>query len=99
MKLGDNLGDTKIRGTEKPVLSLFFICNAFLLSASSGFPPSADRRFPAGTFKGGISRPFSDEIIVKQHDKQEQFQLTKAGRMRVRNDSILPAVCYRNSKF
>ena len=53
------------------------------------------RPFPPG----GISRPFSDEIIVKQHDKQEQFQLTKAGRMRVRNDSILPAVCYRNSKF
>ena len=25
--MGDNLGDTKIRGTEKPVLSLFFACN------------------------------------------------------------------------
>ena len=25
--MGDNLGDTKIRGAEKPVLSLFFACN------------------------------------------------------------------------
>ena len=44
MKLGDNLGDTKIRGTEKPVLSLFFICNAFLLSASSGFDSRRERK-------------------------------------------------------
>ena len=35
MKLGDKLGDTKIRGAEKPVLSRFFVYNAFLLRTSN----------------------------------------------------------------
>ena len=41
--MGDSLGDTKIGGTEKPVLSRFFVCNAFLLRISWGFDSLRER--------------------------------------------------------